>query len=118
MNQKHIRILGVSVLLVLLTACANTGFYHKNIMRGQVVKADNNSVVVCIGKDNGAKQGQVLNAYRIETVVAVEEGEEAFVKRLVGSVKIESVIDEHFAKVTVVDGDVERYDIVELVDKS
>lgn len=117
MNYKHVRILGISVLLVLLSACANSGFYHKNMMRGQVVKADNNSAVICIGKNDGAKLGQVLSAFRINTVTEVDEGGEVFVKTPVGRIKIVSIIDEHFANATVVDGDVERYDIVELVDK-
>jgi len=117
MNHKHVRILGASVLLVLLSACANSGFYHKNMMRGQVVKADNNSAVICIGENDGAKLGQLLSAYRIKTVTEVDEGGEVFMKTPVGSIKIVSIIDEHFAKAIVIDGNVKRYDIVELVDK-
>lgn len=109
----HILLLGTAMLW--LTGCANSPFYHGYIMRGQVVQASVSDVVVCIGKRDGAEPGQLLNVYRVVLAEGVvEEGESIWSRAPVGKVKIENIIDDHFAKARVMDGDIAKNDIVEL----
>jgi hypothetical protein len=44
----------------------------------------------------------------------VEEGESIWSRAPVGKVKIENIIDDHFAKARVIEGDIVKNDIVEL----
>ena len=105
------KVLKFSFLLVfvgLLNACAGSTFYHENIMRGQVVGVDNDELVICIGREDGAKEGQELQVYRYAW-----EGED-YRFDYVGAVQIESVINDHFARAIGITGDVKQHDIVEL----
>jgi len=85
--------------------CANNSLYHSAVARGQVVQISTSDVVVCIGKRDGAEPEQLLNVYRIELAKGVvEEGESIWQRVHVGKVKIERIIDDHFAKARVIEG--------------
>lgn len=115
MNTHFFRKAVLSLVVLVTIGCANGSFYHRHIIAGQVVESDDGEAVVCIGTDDGAETGQVLDAYRaVMRKGVVEEGESRWNREYVGKVRIEKIIDEHFATVKVVDGNVSQNDIVEL----
>jgi hypothetical protein len=83
-------------------------------MRGQVVSASPDNIVVCVGFDDGAKVGQILNTYRFSMNDDTEDGADFFRKVEKGQVIIDEIIDEHFAKVSVLSGTINKFDMVQL----
>ncbi|MBL4909640.1 MAG: hypothetical protein JKX78_06385 [Alteromonadaceae bacterium] len=114
MSYKISKLLIITVLTVIVSACSNTQLSHEYLMKGQVVSTTNNNVVVCIGSADGATVGQKLDAYRFVTGENSEEGANYFKKIRIGHVKISKIINKHFARVTVLDGDVQTNDMLEL----
>ncbi|UUA75004.1 hypothetical protein [Cellvibrio sp. QJXJ] len=116
MNTRFLRNIGLVLTIVLVAGCANSPFYHRQVMAGQVVQASiEGPVIVCIGEPGGAEVGQVLSAYRVEfRKDVVEEGESYWARKWVGKVRINGIIDEHFATAGVVEGHVLKNDIVAL----
>lgn len=76
-----------------LAGCANSDFSHKYLMRGQVITASSDNIVVCVGLDDGAQVGQQLTAYRFFETGNSGEGDEIYEKRNIGKVKIEKIIN-------------------------
>lgn len=111
-SLKHI-VLSLCVL-GFLAGCANSPFYHQNFMRGQVVSVSDSSAVVCIGSYKDELIGKTLNVYNIEYYVGTQEGDDGFRRDLVGAIKIDSIINEHFARATVISGPVAKNNMVEL----
>ncbi|GIX41485.1 MAG: hypothetical protein KatS3mg129_1218 [Leptospiraceae bacterium] len=101
-----------------LLNCATTSkAYHEYVMKGSVVGYDdsiagNGKWIICIGKKDGAKVGQILNAYR--TKVTQINKIKKYEKIPVGKVRIDEIIDDHYAKVSIVEGTLEANDIVEI----
>lgn len=114
MLNKISKVMVLVVFSVVLAGCANSGFSHKYLMRGQVIAASSDNVVVCVGLDDGAKVGQELLAYRFFETNNSGEGDDFYEKRNVGKVKIEKIINEHYAKVSVIEGNIEKHDLVQL----
>ncbi len=102
-------ILAASVIL-LMFSCATV--YHGYLMKGSIVEASNSEAYLCIGSKDGAAVGQELDVYK---VIRVTRARPTFRREYTGKVKITEIIDEHFAKATVISGKVEKNDIVELV---
>lgn len=99
---------------IVLTGCANSNFSHNYLMRGQVVSSSTDNMVVCLGLDDGAEVGQELTAYRFFETGNFGEGDETFERKNIGKVKIEKIINEHYAKVKVIEGNVKKHDMVQL----
>jgi len=114
MLTKISKTIALVVFTVVITGCANSDFSHKYLMRGQVVSSSPNNIVVCVGLDDGAKVGQELAAYRFFETNNSGEGDKIYEKRNVGKIKIEKIINEHYAKVKVVEGEISKHDMVEL----
>ncbi|MGB1200273.1 MAG: hypothetical protein ACPG5R_01835 [Cognaticolwellia aestuarii] len=114
MLNKISKVMVVAVFSVVLAGCANSDFSHKYLMRGQVITASSDNIVVCVGLDDGAQVGQQLIAYRFYETVSSGEGDDIYEKRNVGKVKIEKIIDEHYAKVSVIEGNIKKHDMVQL----
>ena len=64
MLSKISKLMVVAVFGLIVSGCANSDFSHKYLMRGQVVSVNDGSIYVCVGLDDGAKVGQVLETYR------------------------------------------------------
>jgi hypothetical protein len=108
---------GVSLILAtsvifLMFSCATV--YHGLIMKGSIIEASDSDVYLCIGSKDGASVGQELDVYKIVRGTRVKP---PFSRVLTGKVKITEIIDEHFAKATVISGKAEKNDIVELSGK-
>jgi len=112
--SKISKTIALVVFAVVLTGCANSDFSHEYLMRGQVVSASSEQIVVCVGKDDGAEVGQELTAYRFFETNNSGEGDDIFEKRSVGTIRIEKIIDSHFARVSVLKGEIKKFDMVEL----
>lgn len=89
------------------------GIKHSWFMRGQVLSAENGKGVICIGKRDNAKVGQILNVVR-QTPVASGPRSSGFRPVDVGLVKITSIIDDHYSEYEVVKGEPQVNDTVEL----
>jgi hypothetical protein len=114
MLTKISKKIALVVFAVVLTGCANSDFSHNYLMRGQIVSASSDNIIVCVGFDDGAKVGQELNVYRFFETNFSGEGDEFYEKRSVGKIKVEKVIDGHFAKATILKGKIKKTDMVEL----
>ncbi len=94
------------------------GMGHSFFMRGQVVGMDDGKPVVCVGKADGAKVGQVLDTYRVTyTPGSSKSTISPFRREKVGQVTINHLFDEHFAHATVTSGVAALHDIVETKSK-
>ena len=93
------------------TAASAAGIGHSFIMRGSVVDVTDGKPTICVGKADGAKVGQTLDVVRIANT---GEKSPLFRRRAIGKVRIDAIIDDHFARATVVSGKAEKHDIVEL----
>lgn len=112
MKKSTIMTLLVAAIGLFVGGCATgSHVYHGYMMKGSVVSATGNEGVICIGSKDGAAVGQTLQAYRVTP--ATSDKYSRYVKTAVGSVKIKEIIDEHFAKVSVVSGKLETGYIVE-----
>tara|TARA_R110001583_G_scaffold116670_1_gene267458 strand:+ start:440 stop:793 length:354 start_codon:yes stop_codon:yes gene_type:complete len=115
MLNKTSKLVVMALFAIGLAGCANSDFSHEYLMSGQVVSTDNDSgLTVCVGEANGAEVGQVLTAYRIVSTGATSEGGSAYKKVDIGKVKISKLVDDHFAKVIVLNGDIKKNDMVQL----
>ena len=115
MLNKIIKVCVLMVFVGSLTACGISQFYHKNVMRGQVVGIDNDEVVVCIGTNDGAKVGQELQVTRFYRG-PFDDGHDEYIFENVGVVKITSVVNEHFARAKVLSGAVKKHDAIKLIE--
>ena len=107
-------IAGIAMLAAVPAAAA--GVAHGFFMRGSIVAEQAEGKVVCIGSEDGATVGQVLDVYRTVQIPG-PSGKYAgpsFRREPAGHVRIEHVYDAHFAHVSVVDGTPAVNDIVEL----
>jgi len=113
------RFLAPTVLLMAFAASAQAGetsFRHKYLMRGQILEMDAHTLVVCVGREDGAEVGQVLDVVRHVPVMGAnpKDGGPRFRRVDVGSVKVTSLFDDHYATAEVVEGSPKVNDIVEL----
>jgi hypothetical protein len=114
MLNKISKLAVLAMFSIGLTGCANSDFSHEYLMSGQVVSTNNDSVVVCVGEANGAEVGQILTAYRIVATYTNDEGADSYKKVDIGQVKINEIVNDHFAKVSVLKGDIKKHDMVQL----
>lgn len=89
------------------------GIGHTFFMRGSIVSDANGQLVACVGKADSARAGQELSVYR--TIASGGPRATIFRREKVGSVRIDQVIDDHYALVSATAGNVKDNDIVELV---
>jgi hypothetical protein len=107
------------ILLAALVGSAQAGeasFRHKYLMRGQILEMDTGALVICVGKEDGAEVGQVLDVVRHVPVIGSnpKEAGPKFKQVDVGRVKVTSLFDDHYAMAEVVAGSPKVNDIVEL----
>lgn len=102
-------------LALMANACASTGAgYHRYVMRGLVVGVVDQDVSICIGSRDGAKVGQELTVYRIVKRPAPAKGAPSYDREQTGVVRIEEIFNEHFARGSVVSGEVKEGSVAEL----
>lgn len=104
MFNKISKLMVIAVFSLVVSGCANSDFSHNYLMKGQVISVDDNNIYVCVGLDDGAKVGQILETYRFVMNDDNDEGADFFLKQETGQIRIEELVDEHFAKVSVLEG--------------
>lgn len=110
-------LIAVLMATVLSTAACSTmqGAGHQYLMRGQVVEVTGSEAVVCVGSRDGAKVSQELTAYKlVSSNVGGPKNPTRWEKVRVGTVRIEQVVDEHFARAKVTSGEIQVNNVVEL----
>lgn len=117
MFNKISKLIVIALFGFIVSGCANSDFSHKYLMKGQVVSTSIDNIVVCIGLDDGAKVGQVLDVFKFVMNDDNDDGADFFKQEKTGKVKVLRVIDEHFAEVIVLEGSVKRNDMVQLKSK-
>lgn len=92
------------------------GLRHTYFMAGSVIESSGQSVYLCIGSPDGAKVGETLDVIRVtrDHTVNPKQGNERFQHAKVGTVRIDAIVDEHYAKATAITGVAEKGDIVQL----
>ena len=107
---------GIALVALLgLSGCAtNSPAYHSYVMQGQVLSMENNTVEVCVGERDGAAIDQVLEVIRhVPGTHAPKASGPSFRREEVGSVRIVSLYDGHYATAVVLSGEVQVNDTVE-----
>jgi len=97
------------------TAADSPSLGHTMFMRGQIVEVQEASVVVCIGRADGASVGQELDVVQHRRVSTSPKGMGRFERTVVGKVRIDEIVDEHYAEASVISGKAGEHDSVELV---
>ena len=112
--KNAVSLILATFVIFLMSSCATMGqkVYHGFIMKGSIIEASGSDVYLCIGSKDGASVGQELDVYKI---LQRRSKATVFRREHTGKVKITEIIDEHFAKATVISGKAEKNDIVELV---
>ena len=96
------------------SAAGTPSIRHSFLMRGQIVEADKSALVICIGSADGAKAGQELEVIHHNRVKTGPKGRGRFERERVGRVRIDAIVDEHYAEATVISGKAGLNDSVEL----
>ena len=121
MNSKRmwmVVFLAMAVAVVGATPSDAASTYHKYFMKGSIVEASDEGIYLCIGSEDGAKAGQVLDVVRISrNTSGAPKGGARFKREHVGKVEILEVVDEHFARAKKVSGEANVADMVELETK-
>lgn len=110
----------LSLLFVLAprTAGAEGGAFHRYIMRGAVVESSKDGVYLCIGTADNAQVGEELAVVRVKRVTRGSARGQAprFERESVGKIRIDAIVDQHYARATVLSGNVRKHDIAELAE--
>ncbi len=111
-------IVGLLFASLLAAACASAAdspsLRHTFFMRGHIVEMQDAALVVCIGQADGASVGQTLDVVRHRRVATGPKGMGRFKREVVGQVRIDAIVDEHYAEATLVSGEAGQRDSVEL----
>lgn len=115
-----IRCVSVATMAIAITSALPVpavaqGIGHGFFMRGQVVAMTADIATVCVGRADGARPGQILKVVRITSMPGPSKSTSpGFRRDDVGTIRIDTIVDEHFARASVVTGHVATYDLVEL----
>ena len=109
-------IAGLTLATLLLAGCATSSpTYQSYIMQGQILSIDGDTLSVCVGEREGAAVGQVLDVVRhVPRPSSPKATTPAFRREEIGSVRIVSLFDEHYATAQIVSGKPQVNDSVEL----
>ncbi|HBL26597.1 MAG TPA: hypothetical protein DD490_07170 [Acidobacteria bacterium] len=99
-------------------AAEDPGIRHTFFMAGSIIEASAEGIYLCIGSPDGARVGQQLDVVRITRVPSHGPKQQGarFKREKIGTVRIDAIVDEHFAQATVTSGRAEKGDIVRLAD--
>jgi hypothetical protein len=106
--------LALAASLVLGGCATNSASYHRLVMQGQVLSMDGGTLTVCIGDEDGARVGQVLDVVRhVPRTGAPKASGPSYRREPVGSARVETLFDGHYATAVVVSGQPRVTDMVE-----
>jgi hypothetical protein len=117
MKKRTVINVFLSILFLALAGCATMkAAEHEYVMKGQILDVSNGQAYLCIGSADGAKAGQEFPVFRYERLpYAGPKGQYPSFKRAeVGKLKINQVVDVHYANASILSGDVQVHDVAEL----
>ena len=116
-RNPRLALIGLLFLAMLpgMAVAGSPGLKHEFVMRGQVLEAEAGTLVVCVGEQDGAEVGQVLNVVRhVRIGGASKKAGPRYRRESVGRVRIIGLFDGHYADAKVVAGAPKIHDTVEL----
>ena len=116
MKSKYIKLAIILTFVTLAAGCAGN-LRHEYMMKGQVIDMPTkDSLVVCVGTNDGAEKGQVLDVYRhtLNMDFTEEEEEAQYSSSHQGKIIIEEIINEHYARAKILEGNIAKNDTVQL----
>jgi hypothetical protein len=102
----------ILLLGIIFGATNCQSIYHRYITKGRVVSVNGNEGVICIGSKDGAQVGQIWRTSELKIQGTGKTSK--FIWVPVGSVKILEIVDEHYARVSVIAGKLEIDYVAEL----
>jgi hypothetical protein len=103
------------VSLVCASGCTSlSSVYHKYVMRGQILQVTGDEAYLCIGSRDGARVGDELEVFRNTSLPGNPKFGPRFKREKIGVVRIDAIVDEHYATATIISGTAEVYSIAEL----
>jgi predicted small secreted protein len=117
MKKRVIVFLFLAIALAVASGCATMRTAgHKYMMKGQILEVNDGVAYLCIGSAEGAKAGQEFSVYRYLKLphTGAKQAGPSYKRETVGSVKINQVVDEHFAKASILGGDIRVNDVAEV----
>ncbi|UXI66073.1 hypothetical protein [Tahibacter amnicola] len=100
-----------------VTAADSSSPRHTFFMRGQIVELKDVKLVICTGRADGATVGQELDVVHHQRVSTGPRGMGEYRREVVGKVRIDAIVDDHYAEATVISGKADQYDSVELAER-
>jgi len=107
----------LAIFFIVLAGCATLeSGQHKYIMKGQVLDVSEGQAVLCIGSADGAIAGQEFQVYRYERNPSAnpKQTTPSFKRERVGSVQVTEIVDVHYARASIVNGEIRVHDVAEL----
>ena len=120
MKNTYLKLAIILAFVTLASGCAGN-FRHNYLMRGQVMDVPtNDSLIVCVGTNDGAEVGQVLDVYRFiyQPTVSEEDDKSQYLSSHIGKVIIEEIVNDHYARAKILAGDILKNDTVQLNERS
>ncbi len=122
MFQKTIRItplalgaLALALFLPFVIEADEPSAYHRYLMKGSIIEKEGSALYLCIGTNDGAEVGQELDVVRARRAPGGgKSGIVRFERKQVGRLRIEKIVDEHFARARLLSGEGKKGDLVEL----
>ncbi len=114
MNKKTNTINAVLIAIALTFATGCASFYHAYMMKGNILKQRGNEYYICIGTKDGAKEGQMYNVFTYKENPNFVDTPSYLERVNIGTIKITSIVHDHYAKAVLVSGKASKYDFVEL----
>lgn len=115
MATSRLHLLVAFAAMGAVSASAQT-IRHTVFMRGTIVDSNKLGPVLCIGKADGARSGQLLDVYRVKFHPGPpgKAATPSYHRELIGQIRIAHVLNDHFAQATITRGAPATHDIVEL----
>lgn len=111
-------LLGAAALVpaaVQAAAESGDGWYHEFVMKGSVIDVAEEGIYFCIGTPDGAKVGEEYDAIHVSRDISGHPRSAPRFKHVkVGRVRVEEIVDVHYAKAKVIAGKVEKGDLIAL----
>jgi hypothetical protein len=110
--HKLLKTAALAIAMAGANSASAQGIGHTFFMRGQIIGHSDGRPVVCIGKADGAKEGQEFDVYR-SSIISIGSKTPSFRREKIGSVAIDHVFDDHFAHLRVISGKPAVHDDIE-----
>lgn len=114
MKSRTTLLIFCMILIMTFSGCATMQkSYHSAFMRGSIIESAGADVYLCVGSADGAQVGQEMDVYRVDSKFDHKSGQWNFTRVPTGKIRITQIVDEHFAKASIISGAVAKNEIAE-----